>query len=397
MLTFTDVLAQRKLLVALVFLGGSSPLAAAPLTPAEEPPLPIFGGDAVEECGWPSTVMMDGCTGTLVHPQVAIFASHCMFFADGVGPETVGFGEHNNAPVREVATDGCLMFDGWTPDMGAGEGNDVAFCVLAEPVDDVDIVPILMGCETEILQPGQDVALVGFGVTETDVFGVKHQVAAQVNSLTPTEINLGGNGMSTCNGDSGGPAFVQLEDGSWRVFGVTSRGLGGGCGEGSVFGLIHAHIDWIEAAINVDLTPCHDADGTWNPNEDCGAFPLEPNIPGGDWALGCAGGGLSRPSSTCGDPFVADDDTGTSTGTSGGEGTGESSSGGDADNADGTSTGQPEDLGTSTGDVATDGTAAQATDDDATADGCSCRAHGSSAATGWLALGLLGLFVRRRQ
>lgn len=277
---------------------------AGGLTDAPLRPQPIWGGAEVEACGWPSTVYMDGCTGTLVNPELVVFASHCMFFAGGSGPALASFGETVDAPAREVATSSCTMYPGWMPD-DSGLGVDVAFCVLAEPVIDVPIVPILMGCETEVLQPGQEITLVGYGVVDNGTFGTKSEVVTTVNALEgETEINVGGNGTSSCNGDSGGPAYVQLDDGSWRVFGITSRGISGNCADASIYGLMHSHVQWIEDTSGIDITPCHDADGTWNPGDGCTDFPLDPGPGAADWPSGCAGGRLSGPSASCGDPFV---------------------------------------------------------------------------------------------
>src|SRR5690606_4917360 len=146
----------------------------------------------------------------------------------------------------------------------------------------------------------QPITLVGYGLTNTGSVGIKHEVTTVVNGFEGPEINVGGNGTSSCNGDSGGPAYVQLSDGSWRVFGVTSRGTTGNCADESIYGLIHSHVQWIEDASGLDVTPCHDADGTWNPTETCTNFPLTPNIGETDWLQGCAALRLSTPSATCG-------------------------------------------------------------------------------------------------
>ena len=124
------------------------PLGAAANSPTDEDPL-IYGGTPVEPCGWPTTVSMQGnCTGTLVHPQVVIYAAHC-----GAGFGTVTFGENINSSLK-VPTQYCRTHPSFD---NLGEGDDFAFCVLAQPQDDKQIVPILMGCETQILQPGGDV------------------------------------------------------------------------------------------------------------------------------------------------------------------------------------------------------------------------------------------------
>jgi hypothetical protein len=132
-------------------LGITSWLALAGALTAETPTQHIYGGTDVVSCGWPTTVSMEGaCTGTLVHPQVVIYAQHC-----GGGYGSVTFGETiDGSPGRSVPTEFCRTYPGGGP----GSGADFAFCVLAEPQTDIQIVPILMGCETSVLTPDLQLA-----------------------------------------------------------------------------------------------------------------------------------------------------------------------------------------------------------------------------------------------
>ncbi|MCY1053598.1 trypsin-like serine protease [Nannocystis sp. SCPEA4] len=259
---------------------------AFPVEPTE-----IYGGEDTVACGWPTTVSMLGqCTGTLVHPEVVIFAAHC-----GTGYNAVMLGETINGPKRQVPTEFCRTFPGGQP----GNGQDFAFCKLSQPQLDIPIVPILMGCETDILQPGQQVTIVGFGNADTGPYGVKREVVTTINSITGNnEADIGGGGKDSCQGDSGGPVFVQLADGSWRVFGITS--YGGACGQGGMYSMMHRGMDWFEQESGIDLTPCHNADGTWAPTPACKGFPLDPGAGNGDWGSGCNGGPLGGQSVTCG-------------------------------------------------------------------------------------------------
>lgn len=263
------------------------------------PPSAIYGGTDVVACGWPTTVNLEGgCTGTLVHPELVIYAAHC---GDGYG--SVQFGENIQGGIsRSVPTEFCKIKPGGQP----GNGQDFAFCKLAEPQTDVPIVPILMGCETDLLQPGAEVTIVGFGNADTGPYGIKREVTTTINQITPEgEAFIGGGGKDSCQGDSGGPVFIQLPDGqgsgSWRVFGITS--YGGECGTGGYYSMMHNGMAWFEQESGVDLTPCHDADGTWNPTPACGMFPMDPSAGNGTWNDGCSGGPLGTFESSCGAPF----------------------------------------------------------------------------------------------
>ncbi|MEM6994728.1 MAG: trypsin-like serine protease [Myxococcota bacterium] len=284
------------------FVGDGAADDPAPVDPGELPTSEIYGGTDVASCGWPTTVNLGGsCSGTLVAPDVVIYAAHC-----GANFNYVRLGENAfSGTGRWQKTERCEIYPGGGP----GGGDDLAYCVLEDRVEDVPIVPILMGCETEVLEPGKEVTIVGFGNADTGPYGIKREVTAPIRSISSNgEIRIGGNGKDSCQGDSGGPVYVQLDDGTWRVFGVTS--YGGACGTGGYYSMMHNEIAWFEDRTGRDITPCHDADGEWAPTEDCGGFPYEPAPGGGGWANGCGGGEVSGFSATCGDGFGGATDDG---------------------------------------------------------------------------------------
>jgi hypothetical protein len=277
---------------------------------AELGPEGIYGGNPASTCEWPSAVFLGGCTGTLVHPEVVIYAAHC-----GSSVDWAWFGENSNQQEGSyVGTEFCAVYPGGTP----GYGNDFAYCKLSEPVTDVPIVPPLMGCETDVLQPGVETWLVGFGNTDTGDFGTKYEVAVELQYIENDEAFLGGGGLAPCYGDSGGPAYVRLPadldpEQSWRVFGITS--WGGECGGGGFYSMMHIGMEWFESESGVDITPCHDADGTWNPGPDCHSFPIDPGTGVGAWPA-CGAGPLSGAGATCGEggPDPSGDESGGSEG-----------------------------------------------------------------------------------
>ena len=74
-------------------------------TDVDEGPEAIYGGTTVPVCGWPSTVELGGaCSGTLVHPQVVIYASHCGASYSPRRPSPRALARSSPAATRAAAT-----------------------------------------------------------------------------------------------------------------------------------------------------------------------------------------------------------------------------------------------------------------------------------------------------
>ncbi|WP_181234272.1 trypsin-like serine protease [Enhygromyxa salina] len=284
--------------------GLASSASASPPVDAPVPPPLIAGGEQVPTCGWPTAVAVGGggqCTGTLIHPQVVVYAAHC-----GAGNKTIRFGEDAFAGGREVEVESCRVYPDYAGDLD--QGHDVAYCRLQAPVTDLAVTPPLFGCETQLLTVGTEVALAGFGQTlDSDgSSGIKHWGATSLVAVTPSKnTTLVGNPSvagtpSICSGDSGGPAFLRLADGGWRTFGIASTVVGP-CGGYGTHASLHGAIGWIERDSGIDVTPCHAADGSWAPGPACTAANTQaPGLGSGTWDDWCSGTPGSAASSSCG-------------------------------------------------------------------------------------------------
>jgi hypothetical protein len=410
-------------------LSGVGAVAASP--PAPDPSA-IVGGTDAELCQFPATaVVLEGdetptmCSGTLVHPELVITAAHCI--TDERPVVGLGFGETglvDAMPARVVEPIECVRHPQYE-DFGE---PDLGYCLLAEAVTDVPIVPLLDGCELELLQPGQAVTIVGFGgvngfLDENEELvvegaGTKRWIEQEIHELDQTWVGLsaGAAAASACFGDSGGSGLVQLSDGTWRVFGVASQLFDPGvpgppvppenlCGTGATYAVASWEIAWYEAQTGLDLTPCWDDAGAWQGGADCGDAPLEAHVGHGAWDAGCAGGPMAAMAETC--EAVG--------GTTGGDGSGSGGFSGDTGNGDtaaGDSTGlalddtaggtgsdgpdpmppgpPPDPPATSEGSTGDTDTDASATGED----GCGCRASSHPRAA-WLFAIVMPILRRR--
>jgi len=123
------------------------------------------------------------------------------------------------------------------------------------------------------VRPEVELTLVGYGVSGDDGagLGIKRSTVAEVG-LVGREIVVGDDEHGACAGDSGGPAFVSLLGADhrveWALAGILSSGVEGTtCGTGYYTDLSRV-IDWLEAAVASDLTPCFEG-SEWHPTEHC--------------------------------------------------------------------------------------------------------------------------------
>ncbi len=227
-------------------------------------PDPIVGGEPTEPGEFDGVVAIVAgsglCTGTVVAPRLVLTAAHCLADVDDDTMVDVYFGEQieSTNKVAGVEFGAHPMF---CPDCKE-DIYDYGYVVIASDftVPGGFILPITEQDEwDQAMVEGREVTLVGYGedpdVDSADMgIGRKRKVTTTIRRFSDRglEFYAGGMQQDSCNGDSGGPAFIRVGDGTVRLAGITSRGSNP-CGNGGYYGTPYPGLCWVRDETGVDL------------------------------------------------------------------------------------------------------------------------------------------------
>jgi V8-like Glu-specific endopeptidase len=216
---------------------------------------PIIGGEA--DTGDPGVVAVYAqqigatsgflCTGSVIAPTVVLTAAHC------VSPEETGAGARfvvltaanvNKRGGQQLAVREVHANPRWSPD-ALENGHDEGIVILQEPTS---IAPLPFNRKPiTAAMVGAPLRLVGYGLNdgvEQTGAGVKRQAMTKLHAVDGALLQVGDRKKGTCNGDSGGPAFMKL-GGVETIVGTTSYG-NATCTDGGFDARVDVDLDFIE-------------------------------------------------------------------------------------------------------------------------------------------------------
>lgn len=198
------------------------------------------------------------CTGTILKSNVILTAAHCLDEKDA--KYTVKFATNVETEISkdlQISAKKIITHENYVNDpFVEKEINDIGLIILETQIPYGYVPAKLLTSTEEKIFNGTEVEIAGYGFTSVeDILGkdffiggkilTKVKVPVLNSQYSQSEIQLDqSSGTGSCNGDSGGPAFITIKSKTY-LWGITSRGAPG-CKTDSICTNATRYIDWIK-------------------------------------------------------------------------------------------------------------------------------------------------------
>ncbi|XP_071803928.1 uncharacterized protein [Asterias amurensis] len=248
----------------------------------------IIGGNAAEQGNWPwlgsmqyrlGSELAHRCAASILNPEWAITAAHCVDGGLGYILDHVIFGDNDldgNSPSRQkVYIERIHVYPGYVT---GKHDHDVALLKFTPRVRfDENVSPVCVETEPFEVERYDECFIAGWGNTQeygnisavlqevriplvdgdVCVGQYREHISVSFTVITNNMICAGKDtgGADSCQSDSGGSLSCQGDDGSWRVVGLTSFGFG--CGRpdfSGVYTRVSRYWDYISSAVKEEPT-----------------------------------------------------------------------------------------------------------------------------------------------
>ena len=177
------------------------------------------------------------CTGTVIGADSVLTAAHC--FTDGYQSANISKPTGETVAVNQVMIHPDFLVN---KNLGA-IFNDVAVVKTSAPLN----LPKLGILVSRQVETNELIEIYGFGLDENGTYGNLKTGTMQIDTVTQNHLIATFSSLSNpCNGDSGGPALVNVlnSDGSLKsvsIAGIISSGTLEKCQEGDINLLTNLH------------------------------------------------------------------------------------------------------------------------------------------------------------
>jgi secreted trypsin-like serine protease len=192
----------------------------------------IVGGEETHDYPAVGAILQNGlmhCTGTLIGPHTVLTAGHCLYkretrdlvFVQGTYALDQG-NIRRRATAKAMPNDGDFRYD--DPSLH----DDVGLLYVGDPAA-TETMKLHVGEPPlrDLVKHQRELAFIGFGYTlvrgNKAGLGTKRHVDMPINGFAARTFTYRVARKNTCNGDSGGPAFVESANELWLA-GITSSG-----------------------------------------------------------------------------------------------------------------------------------------------------------------------------